>query len=913
MMKARTLLTAAHMIPVVGLLALAGVFSLPRPALAQTQEGCPLPDGVTPPADPPVTAQQVEDGSASLMDFALAVRDRYKTPINTLEEALYFQCRVRQEGSPYRSGSTYIVQLTPDGRVYEHSKSMALSGRLLNPLIYAQILIALGVSPTVLADLASPDPSVVQGAFGALFGALAQEPDAPFDATSLGIPGASGHAAVFLLGSGTPILLLAGFDLDESHLIKEAIDSGDPAVTARDVVDRETLKAFVAQAGEWFIPLVATATDPAAISKARIAARDPDGPWRHGPVYIYVLDLTSNIILFHGAFPDRFEWRPLVATVRDVVTGELILPQVIEAAKSSPEGGFVEYYFDDPTDDTDSADIPKVGYARQFAAEIPRADGTVFPLEVIIGSGFYGRAPEEVTAADVKDAETLKAFVEGAAAWSATFTDPNDFAPYLAAISAEGDWKHGNTYLILMLPNGTVIYHTDDTTVNGKNLYEAEDARGNKVVQQLLAAAAMGGGLVEYYWDDPEQEGDEETAKIAYATSYVSGTTGTPVVLIGGYYQDPSQAIAATFDPSIIAPPEVTAADVVDRETLKAFVKGAKDSYVHALEQFGINELLQHQDIFRQEGSPWRQGSIYFFCFSTEGHVIFHGADRARELRDATLWEDVNGVKVAQELIKAAQAGGGFVEYYFDDPAVTGDEDIGSPKVGYAELLTHQDREYVFGAGFYTGDPDLARRTVTRMEVEATVLGEAVKGLAVEFSRAVSGRRRNYAWNAFTDSTGRVSLTISSTRGASGYYQARARNAGGQTVGRWSSIPLNRDKRHVLELTLGGGMRVVRVEDLAAAKAVGQPAGLARNAPNPFNSSTQIAYHLSDPGPVQLVIYNVLGQPVRTLVDKLQAAGSYRVRWDARDRRGGSLASGVYIARLSYPGGVQAQRLLYLK
>ena len=380
--------TPTSMIPVVCLLALAGVAS---DGLAQAEQACPLPDGVAPPPDPSVTAQQVEDGSASLMDFALAARVGYKTPLSTMEAALYFQCLVRQEGSPWRSGSTYLVQLTPDGRVYEHSKSMALSGRLLNPWIYGAILSSLGVPPTVLADLASPDPSVAAAAFEALFGALAQEPDAPFDATGLGIPGASGHAAVFLLGSGLPILLLAGFDLDESHLIEEEVDYGDPAITARDVVDRETLKAFVAQAGEWFIPLVETATDPAAISKARIAARDPNGPWRHGSVYLYVLDLTSGIILFHGAFPDQFEWRPLVATVRDVVTGELILPQIIEAAKSDPEGGFVEYYFDDPTDDTDSADIPKVGYARQFAAQIGRADGTVFPLDVIIGSGFYGR------------------------------------------------------------------------------------------------------------------------------------------------------------------------------------------------------------------------------------------------------------------------------------------------------------------------------------------------------------------------------------------------------------------------------------------------------------------------------------------------------------------------------------------
>ena len=142
--------------------------------------------------------------------------------------------------------------------------------------------------------------------------------------------------------------------------------------------------------------------------------RDPNGPWRHGSVYLYVLDLTSNIILFHGAFPDRFELRPLIATVRDAVTGELVLPQVIEAAKSSPEGGYVEYYFDDPTDDTDSADVPKVGYARQFTGERERADGTALPINFIVGSGFYGRAAEVATGpGTVVEATVLGDAVEG--------------------------------------------------------------------------------------------------------------------------------------------------------------------------------------------------------------------------------------------------------------------------------------------------------------------------------------------------------------------------------------------------------------------------------------------------------------------------------------------------------------------
>ena len=386
MMKARTLLTYA--IPVVGLLVLAGLFSNARPALAQTEEACPLPAGVTPPADPRVTAQQVEDGSASLMDFTLAVRDlnlEVGQSATSVEKALYLGCIVRQEGSPYRSGSTYLVQLTPDGRVFVHAKDMSLSGRLLNPLIYGAILQALGIN---LADLADPATALTA------FAAAAAGNGGAFNIPN--VPGASGYAAVYISANfGLPLVLLTGFDLNESHLAEEAIDYGSPTITAENVVDRETLKAFVTQAGEWFLEFQKSG-DIAASSKARIALRDENGPWRHGSVYLYVLDLTSNIVLFHAAFPDRFELRPLVGIARDGVTGELILPQVLAAARNSPEGGFVEYYYDDPTDDTDSADIPKVGYAREFTGELSLG-GRVVSLNFIVGSGFYQGAPDDAS------------------------------------------------------------------------------------------------------------------------------------------------------------------------------------------------------------------------------------------------------------------------------------------------------------------------------------------------------------------------------------------------------------------------------------------------------------------------------------------------------------------------------------
>ena len=130
-------------------------------------------------------------------------------------------------------------------------------------------------------------------------------------------------------------------------------------------------------------------------------------------MYLYVLDTTSNVIQIHAAFPNRYELRPLIATVRDAVTGELILPQVIEAAKSDPEGGFVEYHFDDPTDDTDSAEIPKVGYAREFKTQT-ELGGRVVPYNFIIGSGFYGRAPDAGTGpGTVVEATVLGDAVEG--------------------------------------------------------------------------------------------------------------------------------------------------------------------------------------------------------------------------------------------------------------------------------------------------------------------------------------------------------------------------------------------------------------------------------------------------------------------------------------------------------------------
>ena len=68
--------------------------------------------------------------------------------------------------------------------------------------------------------------------------------------------------------------------------------------------------------------------------------------------------------------------------------------------------------------------------------------------------------------------------------------------------------------------------------------------------------------------------------------------------------------------------------------------------------------------------------------------------------------------------------------------------------------------------------------------------------------------------------------------------------------------------------------------------------------PNPFNSVTVIRFQVAATTTVRMAVYNVTGQKVRTLVDGEFTPGTYRTTWDGLDRKGRSLASGVYFYRM---------------
>ena len=90
---------------------------------------------------------------------------------------------------------------------------------------------------------------------------------------------------------------------------------------------------------------------------------------------------------------------------------------------------------------------------------------------------------------------------------------------------------------------------------------------------------------------------------------------------------------------------------------------------------------------------------------------------------------------------------------------------------------------------------------------------------------------------------------------------------------------------------------------------------LFQNRPNPFNGSTLIEYIVPTHSRVYLIIYDILGRRVRTLVDgKAHNPALYRVIWDGRNEAGGRVASGIYFYQMRGERGFsKARKMLFIQ
>jgi len=109
------------------------------------------------------------------------------------------------------------------------------------------------------------------------------------------------------------------------------------------------------------------------------------------------------------------------------------------------------------------------------------------------------------------------------------------------------------------------------------------------------------------------------------------------------------------------------------------------------------------------------------------------------------------------------------------------------------------------------------------------------------------------------------------------------------------------EKQYTRNLRTGQGIELFRLANpVTSVRDQGVPSeyALFQNYPNPFNPSTTISFSMPRAGDVSLLVYDLKGALVRTLVRGAVAAGQHNVQWNGKDNGGISVGSGVYLTSL---------------
>jgi hypothetical protein len=126
------------------------------------------------------------------------------------------------------------------------------------------------------------------------------------------------------------------------------------------------------------------------------------------------------------------------------------------------------------------------------------------------------------------------------------------------------------------------------------------------------------------------------------------------------------------------------------------------------------------------------------------------------------------------------------------------------------------------------------------------------------------------------------------------------------------------DKQYSRNLQTGNGIELMFVDNSVTSvsgKGTGRPVSfdLLQCYPNPFNPSTTIQYQLQNAGNVSLVVTDIRGRIISTLVDGYQNSGKFQYRWDAKDQYSAPVASGIYFVTVRTSEFTKTIKLLFVK
>lgn len=126
------------------------------------------------------------------------------------------------------------------------------------------------------------------------------------------------------------------------------------------------------------------------------------------------------------------------------------------------------------------------------------------------------------------------------------------------------------------------------------------------------------------------------------------------------------------------------------KDEMVAFVKKAQGF----IKEKGFDTACAEFNKSKEEGGTYQEGELYMFAYDFEGKVLCHGAKKAIIGKNLITFKGPDGKLTIQELLNAAKAGTGFVEYKWENPTTKTVDD----KIGYAVKI---DDKVWIGSGVY--------------------------------------------------------------------------------------------------------------------------------------------------------------------------------------------------------------------
>ena len=316
-----------------------------------------------------VKAEDVEAGDMEGMrELVLHARAHIKQLADYSGGLAPFLRKIEKEGGDWRKDGIYIFRMSDEGTIQPpHPRYPLAQGGNLNE--YAPM----GKLRGNLEDAEKGTAECVGYEFeGETRAACAVSSDLEFQ----------------YLANPIPTVLVAGLDHDFEDVSFSGLQCPyrDPETSAVDVVDRDTLKEFVDEFARFYVELVnrpgGTSNFIDSLNCFRVL------PWKRGSVYLFAMTEDTRLVVLNGNTPSLENRSLNVVDANGTNVGDLIVSALED--KDSYEGVFVEYLWDDPTDD-----VPAITEEGRAPGDVPKLSYVVkTPLgisgrQIIWGSGIY--------------------------------------------------------------------------------------------------------------------------------------------------------------------------------------------------------------------------------------------------------------------------------------------------------------------------------------------------------------------------------------------------------------------------------------------------------------------------------------------------------------------------------------------